>query len=160
MRVLTVTKRAVQLLCGAAPHHGQERSQQIRTSCEINLDEPQCVLRERTGSPCSGDGANTKVCMESCRAENAVRHKIICNKIHTHTHILGQTEETGVACMTNISHSTNTWDERETERTGASAFVQGVAGEGSRRRLPVPLLTTRAPWDPQLSWMWQTSCGG
>ena len=35
----------------------------------------------------------------------------------------------------------------ETEGTGASAIVQGVVGEGSRRRLPVPLLTARAPWD-------------
>ena len=28
---------------------------------------------------------------------------------------------------------------------GASTIVQGVVGEGSRRRLLVPLLTTRAP---------------
>ena len=29
---------------------------------------------------------------------------------------------------------------------------------GSRTRLPVSLLATRAPWNPQLSWPWQTSC--
>ena len=48
----------------------------------------------------------------------------------------------------------------ETEGTGASAIVPGVVGKGSRKRLPVPLLTTRAPWNPQLSWPWETSCGG
>ena len=56
-----------------------------------------------------------------------------------------------MVCMTNNSHGTNTWDERETEGTGASATVQGFVGEGSRRRLPVPLLTARAPWDLELS---------
>ena len=48
----------------------------------------------------------------------------------------------------------------ESERMGASAIVQGVVGEGSRRRLQAPLLTARAPWNPQLSWTWQTSCDG
>ena len=37
-----------------------------------------------------------------------------------------------------------------------TVYWEGV----SRTRLPVPLLTTRAPWDPQLSWTWQTSCDG
>ena len=49
----------------------------------------------------------------------------------------------------------------ETEGTGASATVHGFVGEGSlASRLPVSILTTRAPWDPQLSWTWQTSCDG
>ena len=29
---------------------------------------------------------------------------------------------------------------------------------GSRTRLLVPLLAARAPWNPQLSWPWHTSC--
>ena len=49
--------------------------------------------------------------------------------------------------------------ERPKERVRAT--VQGVAGEGSlAQEFRLPLLTTRAPWDPQLSWTWQTSCHG
>ena len=53
-----------------------------------------------------------------------------------------------------MSHSTNIWHERERQKCECDCVG------GSHTRLPVPLFTTRAPWDPQLSWTWQTSCDG
>ena len=42
--------------------------------------------------------------------------------------------------------------------TSSSTRASTTPASGSRIRLPVPLLAARAPWNPQQSWPWQTSC--
>ena len=59
------------------------------------------------------------------------------------------------------SWETQNRDHGSDRRTGCECDCAWVCWRGvSRTRLPVPLLTTRTPWDPQLSWTWQTSCDG
>ena len=43
-------------------------------------------------------------------------------------------------------------------RPCSSTCTSILPASGSRRRLPVPLLAARAPWNPHLSWSWKTSC--
>ena len=120
----------------------RKRDQQIRVSCETEL--PVCLLKENRRAAAM---MRRPVCTESCRAENAVRHKTTCNKLNT----FGIDRRTTYHLHKKTSHSTNTRHERERQKCECDCVG------GSRTRLPVPLLTTRAPWDTQLSWTWQTS---
>ena len=75
-----------------------------------------------------------------------------------HTPDIVQTYEHGTEQR---SWETQNRDHGRDRKNGCECDCAWVCWGGvSRRRLLVPILTTRAPWIPQLSWPWQTSCDG